>query len=151
MFCTVMCLLRSNTQSLDGPLWWAFQQWCSCSWNILHSCPTLIIGLRINSRATDVPNNASCVRLHLVSLFWENGRAVLTASSMPCDSFLAFNSKYIAINRRHACRHPVTRNIPHVLQPSTPSLAAKLPAQTALPGVWISIMGMLKLPTWPSV
>lgn len=40
--------------------------------------------------------------------------------------------------------------MPHVLHPSTPSLAAKLPAQTKLPGVCMSIVGMLRLPTSPS-
>ena len=45
------------------------------------------------------------------------------------------------------CRHPVTRYTPQVLQPSFPTRAARLAAQTKLPGVCMSIIGMLKLPT----
>ena len=45
------------------------------------------------------------------------------------------------------CKMPDTRYIPHVLQPSQPNLAAKLPTHTKLPGDWMHIEGILKLRT----
>lgn len=73
-----------------------------------------------------------------------------TPSASAPLSLRALISKQIPITSRQPCRQPVTKKTPQVLHPSTPSLAAKLADQTKLPGVWISIIGMLKLPTCPN-
>ena len=41
--------------------------------------------------------------------------------------------------------------MPHVDQPAQPRRAKRLAAKRRPPGVWMSIMGMLRLPTWRSV
>lgn len=41
----------------------------------------------------------------------------------------------------------VRTKMPHELQPATPSRANRLPANRKPPGVWMHIIGMLKLPT----
>ena len=51
------------------------------------------------------------------------------------------------ITSKTPCSVPKTRYTLQALHPATPNLAARLPAKTNPPGVWISIIGMLKLPT----
>ena len=69
------------------------------------------------------------------------------ASSLDFLSLAFLNSNVMPMANRHPCKMPVTRYIPHVLQPSHPNLAARLPTQTKLPGVCIHIIGILKLST----
>lgn len=61
--------------------------------------------------------------------------------------FLSFSSKKIDIANKPPCKQPVTRYMPQELHPDGPSLLAKLPANTKLPGVWIHMEGILRLPT----
>ena len=58
-----------------------------------------------------------------------------------------FSSKLTAIASKIPCRTPVTRYIDHRLQPSQPDLAASVALHMNAPGVWMHIMGILKLPT----
>jgi hypothetical protein len=41
----------------------------------------------------------------------------------------------------------VRRKMPQELQPAQPNLANRLPEKRSPPGVWMHIMGMLRLPT----
>lgn len=65
-------------------------------------------------------------------------------------SLRLFISHIIHITNRPPCRHPVTTYVTQLLH-LVPSLLAKLMAHTNDPGVWMHIIGMLRLPTCFSV
>ena len=68
--------------------------------------------------------------------------------SPPCfPPFPLTYSNHTAIPNNAPCNVPVTKYSPQALHPSLPSLPARLPAHTKLPGVWMHIVGMDKLPT----
>jgi len=77
-----------------------------------------------------------------------NEASLALASFSSCFALrLSLSSNLIAIVKRQPCKIPVTINIPHELHPATPYLIIRLAAKTKLPGVCISIIGMLKLMT----
>jgi hypothetical protein len=70
-----------------------------------------------------------------------------TACSSSFLFFLSLNSKRMPMNNRQPCSIPVTMYTPQALQPSEPNLIARLVANTKLPGVWMHIIGILRLMT----
>ena len=97
-----------------------------------------------NSRVLSSTSNTPCPLPCLSTSSPQAYPFALPTSSLP----LPFtHSNHTAIASKHPCSVPVTKYSPQALHPCLPNLPARLPAQTKLPGVWMHIVGMDKLPT----